>query len=53
MENLPNRCQGLSILIRMEEELDSWVLGCVEQENNVLTYSSSISEEGLLTLCLY
>lgn len=31
MENLPS-CQGLSILIRMEEELDSWMLGmgCVE-----------------------
>lgn len=38
----------------MEKELDSWVLGraCVEQENNVLTYSSSISEKGLLTLSL-
>lgn len=32
MENIPNSCQGLSILIRMEEELDSWMLGmgCVE-----------------------
>jgi len=53
MENLPNHCQGLSILITMEEGLGSWVLGrgSVEQEKNVLTSSCSIFEKGLLTLC--